>query len=212
MESMDQSFSDYTQKLTTAFQMAAIAGFVDVFCFVNYSRLFTAHITGNIVIAITEMIHHTPGITIKLIALPVFALVAMGIVWIIEHRGRSKSLLAVFLIIEAIFLALFMIAGNKVASSVNDVSIVYITTGMFAVSAMAIHNTLLCTFMRSLPPCTVMTGNFCKFLVDTVSFLYGKTSTHPLENPTTSDKGIHRYGYVLLAFCLGGALIDSFLP
>jgi uncharacterized membrane protein YoaK (UPF0700 family) len=206
MGTKDQAFSAYTEQSNTAFQMAAIAGFVDVFCFVNYSRLFTAHITGNIVIAITEMIHHTPGITIKLIALPVFSLVAMGLVWIIEHLGRTRSLLAVFLMLEAIFLALFMIAGKKMASCFNEASIPYIGTGMFAVAAMAIHNTLLSTFMYSLPPCTVMTGNFCKFLVDIVSSLYGKTSTYPLESSTTSNKGIRRYGNVLLAFCIGGFL------
>jgi uncharacterized membrane protein YoaK (UPF0700 family) len=186
--------------------MACIAGFVDVFGFVCLSHLFTAHITGNIVIAIAELINHTPGVAAKLIALPVFMVVAMLVTWVIEYRGQTKVLLVALLRIEALLLSAFMIAGFWGVPTHAPTSWEYIGTGMLAVSAMAIHNTLLRTFMAAFPPCTVMTGNFCQLMVDFVSYSWGKKLSYPVETLAASSANMRRFGNVFLGFCLGGLI------
>ena len=189
---------------STAFIIAAIAGFVDVIGFVGASKLFTAHITGNIVVAISEIIHKQEGVAAKIISLPLFILLAGITTWIVEMRGQSKALLASWFIIEALFLAAFMFAGIYILPFNALDSWQYITGGMFAVSAMAIHNTLLRTFMASFPPCTVMTGNLTQLIVDFVSYYWRKTLPHNVEMPITSHAGIKRFGNVFLGFLLGG--------
>jgi uncharacterized membrane protein YoaK (UPF0700 family) len=196
----------FTQVPSTAFMMAFIAGLLDVFGFISLSQLFTAHITGNIVIAIAGIVHHSPGVAAKLISLPVFIVVAMVVTWVIEYVGQTKSLLVTLLLAEAVFLVMFLFAGFYVIPFNALDSWAYISSSMLAVSAMAIHNTLLRTFMASFPPCTVMTGNFCQMIVDTVSYCCGKRLSYPIENLATSISGIRRFGNVLLGFLLGGVI------
>lgn len=152
--------------------MASIARFVDVFGFVSLSRLFTAHITGNIVIAIAELINHTPGVAAKLITLPVFMVVAMLVTWWIEHIGQTRSLLATLLRIEALLLTLFMALGSVIIPMGAVSSWEYIATGMLAVSAMAIHKYVAPNFYEAISPehCDdreflSVEGGLCKLLL-----------------------------------------------
>lgn len=197
---------EFTHLPSTAFLMATIAGFIDVFGFVNLSKLFTAHITGNIVIAIAELISHSTGVAAKLIALPVFIFITMIVTWTIEHNGQKKSTLVSLLLLEAALLSIFMCGGYYIVPLGAIASWQYISIGMFAVSAMAIHNTLLRTFMVTFPACTAMTSNFCQLIVDIVSYLFGKKLAYPVETLASSISGMRRFGNVLLGFCLGGSL------
>lgn len=189
---------------STALMMAAISGFIDVIGFVGVSKLFTAHITGNLVIAIAEIIHHEPGVATKIIAIPLFILIAAFTTWIIEMHGQSKRLLAIWFIIEAIFLTTFMFTGIYVLPFYELGSWQYICSAMSPICAMAIHNILLRTFMRTLPPCTVMTGNLSQLIVDGVSYFWRKTLTHNVEKSITSYDGIQRFGNVIVGFLIGG--------
>ena len=47
----------------------------------------------------------------------------------------------------------------------------FLIISMLPVCAMAIHNTLLKTYMPQMPPCTVMTGNLTMLLVDITALL-----------------------------------------
>ncbi len=191
---------------STAFFMAAIAGFTDVIGFVGVNKLFTAHITGNIVIAISELLHHSPGIAAQIISLPFFILIVALLTWMIEKHGQTKRLLAAFLAVEALLLTAFLFAGVYVIPFRELNSLPYIGGGMLGVAAMAIHNTLLRTFMTSFPPCTVMTGNLTQFVVDCVSYYKRKSLPYAVETPFFSHAGIQRIGNVLLGFLVGGGI------
>lgn len=191
---------------STTFLMAAVAGFIDVIGFVGVNKLFTAHITGNLVVAMAEIIHHTPGVATKLIAIPLFIILAMMVTTLIEKQGQTKKLLAFWLIIEAVLLAGFMYAGLDVFPNVSVASGIYIIGAMLAVSAMAIHNTLLRTYMPHFPACTAMTGNLTQFVVDVTSYCWGWRLKYPVEKRAESLKGVRRYGNVLAGFLVGGTL------
>ena len=190
---------------SSAFMMAAIAGFTDVIGFVGVDKLFTAHITGNIVVAIAEVIHHAPGFASKIISLPLFIVIAIFVTACIEIRGQTKSLLAMWFFIEAFLLAGFMFAGMIVLPHVSVSSLPYIGSAMLAVSAMAIHNTLLRTYMTKFPPCTVMTGNLTQLVVDIVSYTWGWREPYSVEKRSKSHAGIKFFGNVFIGFLLGGA-------
>lgn len=201
---MQRSEAAFTSASSTAFLMALISGFTDVFGFIGASKLFTAHITGNIVVAISEVIHHEEGVASKIISLPLFIFIVCLITIWIEKKDRTRRILTACIFLEAIFLLGFMIAGLTVFPHVSKSSIPYIFGGLLAVCAMSIHNVLLRIYMNTFPPCTVMTGNLTQFIVDIVC--YAKQEPHQLESKATSHAGIKRFGNVLLAFVIGGSL------
>jgi len=191
---------------STAFMMAAVAGFSDVMGFVGANKLFTAHITGNIVIAISDVIHHEPGLSSKIISLPLFIVIVMFVTTFTEIRGQSRNLLAMWLFFEALFLTGFMFAGIYILNYDSVSSVLYTCGALLAVCAMAIHNVLLRTFMATFPPCTVMTGNLTQIIVDTVGYGWGWKASYPVESRTASHAGIRRFGNALIGFLVGGGL------
>ncbi len=190
---------------STAFLMAAIAGFTDVLGFISLDKLFTAHITGNIVVAIAELINHTPGVAAKIISLPLFLLIAILITAWIEACGQTKKLLAFLFLMESFLLLGFLGAGLTLIPVSPAASWPYIGTALLPVAAMAIHNTLLRTYMRGFPPCTVMTGNLTQLIVDIVGYSWGFRESYPLEKRSQNLEGIRCIGNVFIAFLLGGA-------
>jgi uncharacterized membrane protein YoaK (UPF0700 family) len=196
----------FTYLSSTAFLMAAIAGFTDVLAFVGVDRLFTAHITGNLVIAISDIINHIPGVASKIISLPVFVIIAILVTLCIEACGQKKGLLTFWFVVEALFLTAFMFGGVAFLPDLSVKSLHYIGIGMLAVIPMAIHNTLLRTYMSHFPPCTVMTGNMTQLIVDLVSHTWGWRLPYNVESKAKSRVGIKRFGNVFIAFLVGGGL------
>lgn len=196
--------SSFIHRPSTAFWMAAIAGFSDVLGFIGINRLFLSHITGNIVVAIAEIIYHSQGVASKIIAIPLFIVVALLITAYIESKGQTKTLLATYFVMEALLLAGLMMMGVFMFPHLAINSWTYLAGGMLGVCAMAIHNTLLRTFMTHFPPCTVMTGNLTQFIVDVVSFSIGWRLPHSVEKRHNSRVNIKKHGNVLFGFSLGG--------
>lgn len=195
----------YYSSYYIAFFMAAISGFSDVFGFIALDSLFTAHVTGNIVIVISSLIYDIQGVVPKIIAIPFFMLFAAIISAIIEHHGHTRKMLYFWLSFEMILFFTLMLTGVILIPKLEKTSISYISLTLLPICAMAIHNTLLNTYMSKLPPCTVMTGNLTQFVVYftalCLSKLPGKLT--PLEN---SRNAVKRFGNVLLGFMLGGLL------
>lgn len=189
---------------STAFLMALISGLTDVTSFIGASKLFTAHITGNIVIVISQLISHEKGVASKILALPLFILIVALITFWIEFQGRKKRILSFCLFVEAFLLALFMIAGLTIFPHFATDSYAYIFCALFGVYAMSIHNTLLRIYMSHFPPCTVMTVNLTQFIIDVVSFT--KPERYEIEPRKESHLGIKKFGNVLLGFIVGGGI------
>jgi len=185
--------------------MAAIAGFIDVISFIGLNGLFTAHITGNIVIAIAQIIHKRSGILPKIVALPLFMLLAVLISWTIARRDITTRLLRIYLRLEALCLAAFMVFSAYIIPHVSVNSWSYLFVCMLPVTAMAIHNTLSRIYMNALPPVTVMTGNLSQFMVDLTAYCcHARPAVG--EKRAVASAGIKRYGNILLGFLLGGLI------
>jgi len=185
--------------------MAAIAGFSDVFGFIALDRLFTAHITGNVVIIISSFIYDTAGIISKVLAIPLFMLFAAIISAIIEHHNYTKKILSFWLILEIFLFIALMVAGVTMIPGLEVTSFTYTIISMLPICAMAIHNTLLRTYLSKLPPCTVMTGNLTQFIVDLTALCLSKLPGK-LTPPENSALGVKRFGNVLSGFVFGGLL------
>lgn len=189
---------------STVFLMAGIAGFSDVFGFISANHLFTSHITGNIVIAISEIMSHEPGVASKIISIPLFILIVVCVAAWVGIKGISKKTLAIWFFIEAFFLGLFMIAGKLILENGKVGSYSYIVGALFAVCAMSIHNAILRIFMSSFPPCTVMTGNFTQLIINSFDYCLGYKESHAIEHRRAAKQGIARFGNAILGFVIGG--------
>ncbi len=190
----------------SAFLMAAISGFSDVFGFVGLDHLFTAHITGNIVIIISFILENSPGIVSKIIAIPVFIIFAFIISSVIETQGMTRRSLLFWLSLEIILFITLLICGLYFIPMLSISSKYFIIISMLPVCAMAIHNTLLRTYMSTFPPCTVMTGNLTQFVVDVTAFLLSILRIPIVTENQQVVQKLKRFGNVLSGFILGGLM------
>jgi uncharacterized membrane protein YoaK (UPF0700 family) len=168
--------------------------------------LFTAHVTGNIVIAIAEIMQHDPGVLPKIVAIPLFVVIATMVTSLIEKYKEAFYLLIGLLIFEALLFAIGMYGGISFLKDAPLNSWSYFLVGMMFVSAMALHNTLLRTYMTNFPPCTVMTGNLTQFTVDFTTFCWNRHLDKEDKKYKKTARNLRNFGNVLVGFTLGGIL------
>jgi uncharacterized membrane protein YoaK (UPF0700 family) len=157
--------------------LSVIAGMVDVTGYLSL-KLFTAHVTGNIVIIAAQLVYGGPPKMDQILAVPVF-IVAVAGVWITAqalHR-RGPALPRLLLLIQFFLLALALIVAVIYHPSADPSGLTADVTAMIAVSAMACQFSLLQLTMRRAPSTAVMTGNLTKTVL---SFLETATERQPL--------------------------------
>ena len=143
--------------------LAAVSGFVDTAGFVGLDGLFTAHVTGNLVIAGARIATHhaeetalAEGTLVRLVALPVFALTVAATCLLarrLRHRGRA--LLPALLFLEAALLSAFAAAAyclhGRGNSNLRDAHALLIS-GSLGVAAMSVQNVLMREALPRLAP------------------------------------------------------------
>lgn len=156
-----------------------VAGAADTASFLAVGGLFSAHVTGNLVLLSASLVRGTPdGVAAKLLSLPVFILFAAltRIVgdWLnLSPRGWFMLMLPA----EAVLLAAFMAIG-LVYGPVGDADAPHaLLSGFCAVGAMGIQNALGRITLRDAPTTTVMTSNLSQLCVD-LAGLVGEWDLH----------------------------------
>ncbi len=154
---------------------AFVAGYVDTCGFIALFGLFTAHVTGNLVLIGAAIVEHRGGLWGKLIALPVFILAVAASRWLnlaLESRGKNSAV--PLLGIQILFLAGFLGVG-LVATPITDFDApLAVLAGMLGVTAMAVQNTTSRTIYAKYTPTTVMTGNVTQVVIDLVDRAAGR--------------------------------------
>ena len=113
---------------------------MDVISFLGLGGLFTAHITGNLVILASRIVTGGEAPIAPMLSVPVFIL-ALGLTWLLvgglEAIGLAslRPLLLLQLMLLAGFLTLCIVAGPSIDPSTATA----ILAGMLGVSAMAIR-------------------------------------------------------------------------
>jgi uncharacterized membrane protein YoaK (UPF0700 family) len=183
--------------VTVGVLLAYISGFVDTLSFVALFGLFAAHITGNIVLLATSIAEDRHGLMMKMLAIPVFVLAAVGTRLYIVRRERHQLDAAVHIMAcQAVLLTVFMVVAMKEAPFTEGDHPHAVAAGLLAAAAMAIQNTAARTFFSGLPPTTVMTGNFIQVVVDLVDLTVG-------HEPEAKRARLAKLGPMLVAFIAG---------
>ena len=155
--------------------LSVIAGSVDAISFLGIGGLFTAHVTGNLVVLVAHLATGSRAPVASILSVPVFV-AALGLTRLLadflEKIGlvSLRPLLLVQLLLLVGFLALCASAGARLEADATRA----ILAGMFGVSAMAVQNALGQISLRGVPSTAVMTTNITRFMMDIGEVMVGR--------------------------------------
>lgn len=182
--------------------LSVIAGMVDLTGFFMLGNIFTAHITGNLVVASAVVVRGGPVNPAQLLAIPVFML-AMALVWLIAELSRRKGppLVQLLLVVQFLLLAAVLAFSVVARPSSNPHGVLAGIAALIAVSAMACQYALLRLALPRAISTAVMTGNLANTVLSIMDAL---SRGHPLMS--ADDGRLKRSIYLLFGFLLGCAI------
>jgi len=162
--------------------LSIIAGMVDLIGFFTLGNIFTAHITGNLVVAAAAAVRGGPTNLAQVLAIPVFML-ALAAVWLITRTSdrRSVSLARLLLFIQFILLTAVFIFCVLTRPSTNPHGMMGGIAVLIAVSAMACQYALLRLAIPGAISTAVMTGNLTNAVLALMDLLSKRDSLMPAD-------------------------------
>jgi len=149
---------------------------VDVIGFLSLG-IFTAHVTGNIVVIGALVVRHNRVNPAQILAIPVF-IVAVAATWLVARASgrRGIGLLRSLLLTQFLLMVCVLIFSVVAKPSADPNGWMATITAMIAVTAMACQFALLRLTLPVAPSTAVMTGN----LTNAVLALVDSSSQTPL--------------------------------
>jgi uncharacterized membrane protein YoaK (UPF0700 family) len=197
------SVGDSVATMCLPFVLSVVAGSVDMIGFLALDGLFTAHITGNIVVIAARFVAGKQTLLSHVLAVPVFMLV-LGLTRLVAawlERARIPSLLPL-LLLELVLLFAFFAIGIYVNAHIDPNAASTVVAGMLGVSAMAVQNALVRISLTGAPSTAVMTTNVTVFAMD-----IGEILLAPDESRVAKARERARYtGMAIAGFVVGCAL------
>jgi uncharacterized membrane protein YoaK (UPF0700 family) len=185
------------------FVLSVTAGSVDVISFLGLGGLFTAHITGNLVILAAHVVDGGTAPMAPMLSVPVF-IAALGLTRLLAaglERIRIASLrplLALQVMLLSGMLLVCVTAGPEIDPNACNT----IIAGMLGVAAMAVQNALVQISLRGLPTTAVMTSNITRFVMDIGTVIF---SRDPRDVATARNRAQHTWP-AIVGFAVGCAL------
>ena len=155
--------------------LSLIAGSADVISFLGLGGLFTAHITGNLVILAAHIVNGGSAPLAPILSVPVF-IAALGLTRLLASGlevigfASLRPLLVLQLLLLICSFALCAAAGP----SIDPNAAKGIIAGMLGVAAMAVQNWLVQISLKGAPATAVMTSNITRFVMDFGTVLLGR--------------------------------------
>lgn len=187
--------------------LSFVAGYVDTVGFVGLVGLFTAHVTGNLVLIGAALVRSHHGLLTKLAALPVFVLgVALTTLYVRRRAAAGRRALPGTLVAQLLFLGGFAAAGVAASPIADADAPLAMAAGLLGVCAMSIQNAASRLLLAELPPTTVMTGGVTQLAIDFASQL----NLGAAPEGVAARQRLARFAPPVLAFAvgaIGGALL-----
>jgi uncharacterized membrane protein YoaK (UPF0700 family) len=184
--------------------LSVIAGMVDLIGFLTLGRIFTAHVTGNLVVAAAAAVHGGPWNLAQALAIPVFMLVVAA-AWLIARASglHGVALTRLLLVIQFLLLLAVLAFSVTTAPSADPRGLMAGIAVMIAVSAMAFQYALLRLALPKAVSTAVMTGNLTNTVLSLMELL------SPLQPLLPVDRGRLKGSLRLLVGFLAGCLIAA---
>src|SRR6266699_2421080 len=189
--------------------LSTTAGAVDVIGFLALGGLFTAHITGNVVIVAAH--YATGGFSQigPLLAVPVF-MVVMGLVTLASSAiARTGTMpLRPLLLLQTALLAGFLLLGIWFGRFTDADSSMAVLAGMLGVSAMATQNVLGKLALKGAPSTAVMTTNITQLTVDLVTLARRRGNADELAKARSRARMTFACVIGFVVGCAAGAALE----
>jgi len=179
--------------------LSVIAGMVDLTGFFTLGNIFTAHITGNLVVAAAAAVHGGPWNLAQALAIPVFML-AVAAAWLVARASslHGTALTRLLLVIQFLLLGAVLVFCVTTEPSANPHGLMAGIAVMVAVCAMAFQYALLRLALPKAVSTAVMTGNLTNAVLSMMEML------SPQQPLMTVDRGrLKRSLYLLIGFLVG---------
>jgi uncharacterized membrane protein YoaK (UPF0700 family) len=150
---------------------------VDLTGFLTLGNLFTAHITGNLVVVGALVVRRGRINPPQILAIPVFIL-AVGAIWLVAKASgrRGPELCRLLLLIQFLLLTSLLIFSVITRPSADPHGPMAGVAAMIAVSAMACQFALLRLTLPVAPSTAVMTGNLTNSVLSLLDVVSGAQS------------------------------------
>src|SRR5467141_3554694 len=183
--------------------LSVIAGSVDAIGFLGLGGLFTAHVTGNLVILAAHLVSGGKALVAPMLAVPVFV-AALGLTRLLagalERIGFAS--LRPLLLLQLLLLTGSFVLCTSAGPRIDPDATKAILAGMLGVSAMAVQNALVQISLKGAPSTAVMTTNITRFVMDVGDVLLGRS---PNDGAKAGERA-RRTGLAIAGFVVGCGL------
>ena len=189
--------------------LSVIAGMVDLIGFLTLG-IFTAHVTGNIVVIGALIVRHNRVNPAQLLAVPVFML-AVALTWLIAKASgrRGTGLMRLLLLLQFLLITCLLIFSVVTKPSTDPHGLMATIAAMIAVSAMGCQFALLRLTLPVAPSTAVMTGNLTNAVLGLVDL---SSRTQPLTQIDGSQiRGTLHLRVGFFVGCLAAAAAVTYL-
>jgi uncharacterized membrane protein YoaK (UPF0700 family) len=165
--------------------------------------LFSAHVTGNLVVLTAHLVAGRADNACLVFSVPIFILV-LGLTRLLVAGMEARGLRALRPLLLLQFLMLGGSLGFGLSSGAHPTPEAQsiILAGQLSVAAMAVQNALVELSLHGSPTTAVMTSNLTRFIMDVGEVLLGQA---PTEVTVARHRAKHTWP-VLLGFVLGAGL------
>jgi uncharacterized membrane protein YoaK (UPF0700 family) len=183
--------------------LSGVAGSVDAISFLGLGGLFTAHVTGNLVILAAHLVSGGEAPVAVMLSVPVF-IVALGVTRLLVCGLESIGFASLrpLLLLQFLLLAGFHVLCASAGPNMDPGATKAILAGMLGVAAMAVQNALVQISLKGTPSTAVMTTNVTHFMMDVGEVLLGR---EPVEVAKARGRA-KRTWPVIVGFAVGCAL------
>ena len=188
--------------------LSVIAGMVDLIGFFTLGNIFTAHITGNLVLAAAAAMRGGPLNLAQALAIPVF-IAAVAATWLIAQvcHKQGPALARPLLVVQFVLLAAVLTFSVLTRPSTDPHGLMAGIAVMIAVSAMACQYVLLRLALPKVVSTAVMTGNLTNATLTVMEILCRRGSVMAADAKRMTGSLILLAGF--LVGCLVAAAVVS---
>jgi len=187
--------------------LSTTAGAVDVIGFLALGGLFTAHITGNLVVLAAHYVTGGFSQIGPLLSVPVFVLV-LGMVTALFANKATRTARRTLLLLHAGLLMGFLALGARLGPFTNPDSGIAVSVGMIGVAAMATQNALVRIELPGFPSTAVMTTNITQLAIDLALLFRGKGDLTDLARARRSARLTFPSVMGFVAGCAAGGFLE----
>jgi uncharacterized membrane protein YoaK (UPF0700 family) len=162
--------------------LSVIAGSVDAISFLGLGGLFTAHVTGNLVILVAHLATGGHAPLANVLSVPVFV-AALGLTRLLAgalERTGFASLWPLLLLQQLLLTGFFALCASA-GARIDPRATKAIVAGLLGVSAMAVQNALVQISLKGVPSTAVMTTNITRFMMDIGEVMFGRKRSNVIE-------------------------------